>query len=73
MAQKHESIDLTTLEEVHRLLRTTEFASIGDLLERTDVSQLGTAVERGVAPDAPSAARPTDFDSSGLAPLPRRR
>lgn len=73
MAQKHESIDLTTLEEVHRLLRTTEFASIGDLLERTDVTQLGTAIERGTAPDAASASRSSEFDGSGLAPLPRRR
>ncbi len=73
VAKEHESIDLTTLEEVHRLLRTTEFATVDDLLDRTDGAELGNAVERMAVPSWPSPAGPANHNSMGLAPLPRRR
>ncbi len=64
MAQNFESIDLTTLEEVHRLLRETDFATIDDVRAR-----YAATGDRPFA-DA-SAALPVD--PAGASPLPRRR
>ena len=68
VADAHKTIDLRTIEEVQRLLATTDFASIDDLARRTDPDQLGRALDQ-VRPAAHDAA----VDSAGLAPLPRRR
>lgn len=61
------TIDIDTLEEVHRLLATTEFASVQDLARRglADVA----------VPEAPRRARATQAVSvgEGSDPLPRRR
>ena len=59
--------DPKTLEEVHELLQTTQFASIEDLVGRSDV---------GVAPDPGGPARQAEVlagDGGELSPLPRRR
>ena len=59
MAHQHESIDLTTLEEVHRLLSTVDFASIDDHRSRSS--------------DDPAHGATIDLNSMDTAPLPRRR
>ena len=59
--------DPKTLEEVHHLLKTTQFASIDDLLDRGEVAPLTDALDTGQ-----EAERATG-DSTGLAPLPKRR
>ena len=65
VAHNHESIDLTTLEEVHRLLRDTEFATIDDVRQRHR-----DTIERSFA-GGPAEAAPAD--AASMAPLPRRR
>lgn len=73
MADQRSSIDLTTLAEVQRLLASTEFASIDDLARGGGAIDLGDTIERvrqsSTAYPAPAAL----VDSTGLAPLPRRR
>lgn len=59
--------DPKTLEEVHRLLQTTEFASVDDLLERGEVDPLTRALDTG------TPATLATGDSTGLAELPKRR
>jgi len=65
VADNETTIDLTTLQEVHRLLATTEFASIQDLARRGGLSGLADAGTEM------SAAAPGSGD--GQTPLPRRR
>jgi hypothetical protein len=60
------TIDIDTLEEVHRLLATTEFASVHDLARR------GLDDVEAPAPAARRTARPTVVAGDGGA-LPRRR
>lgn len=64
MAENETTIDLTTLQEVHRLLATTEFASIDDLARRglSGFADAGTEMSS-------AASGSTD----GQTPLPRRR
>lgn len=71
MAEQHAPIDLRTLEDVQHLLATTTFASIDDVARRA-----GDPARRSDSMSRAPAARPSDavaVDSSGLAPLPRRR
>jgi hypothetical protein len=70
VTDQHQSIDLRTLEKVHQLLRTAEFATVDDLLARSDVSRLGQATDRPAATSPSVAATQA---SARLAPLPRRR
>ncbi len=65
MEDKHQHIDLDTLAEVHRVLASTEFASIEDLAARGGLGSLGT-------PAATPVAVPADGGDE-LSPLPRRR
>ena len=69
MAQRDETIDLTTLQEVHRLLESTDFASADDLAGRTDPSQLGQLSEAL----ATRSTSPATVLSGGADPLPKRR
>lgn len=66
-SKNHDHVDLVTLEEVHRLLNDTEFASADDLQGAGSLSALAGALD---------AARPSNspapIDSSGT-PLPKRR
>ena len=63
--------DTVTLAEVHRLLTTTEFASVEDLVSQADLVDLRDAPRRAAprrtAPDSSEAVEP------GAPLLPRRR
>ena len=63
---QHDTIDVRTMEDVHRLLSSTDFASAGDLQARTGAQLTATAPARRSDP-APNAS------ADGLDPLPRRR
>ncbi len=63
MEPKHDQIDLDTLAEVHRILSSTEFASIEDVAARGRLSTVAPAAEPAVVGDA----------GAGASPLPRRR
>jgi hypothetical protein len=65
VAQQRDSIDLRTLEEVHRLLASSDFATAGDLLDRSG----------GPVDFEPMALprRPERVEATSAAPLPRRR
>jgi hypothetical protein len=65
VSQQRDSIDLRTLEEVHRLLASSDFATADDLLDRS-----GGPIEFEPM-DLPRAAERVDAASG--APLPRRR
>jgi len=66
VAQQRDSIDLRTLEEVHRLLASSDFATADDLLERA-----GGPVS---VPSAATRPRPVEhLEAPSLTPLPRRR
>ncbi|MFN8039188.1 MAG: hypothetical protein U0Q07_08265 [Acidimicrobiales bacterium] len=65
MEDKHQHIDLDTLAEVHRVLASTEFASIEDLAAR---GGLGSLAGSSAAPVSVPAEAGDD-----LSPLPRRR
>jgi hypothetical protein len=67
VADKHQTVDVDTLEEVHRLLAETQFASVDQLAARVGSS----GVQRTFA-GTPSAVAATG-SSEGLDPLPRRR
>ena len=74
MAEQQNSIDLRTLEEVHRLLASTDFASIDDIARRSDdPARLTVGLDRVSAGAATSGSSPDVFDSTDLALLPRRR
>jgi hypothetical protein len=80
MAEQHDAIDLRTLEQVQHLLATTTFASIEDLAGRSghaaiaDYRSGGSAADQTRSRAASREADPADLvDSSGAAPLPRRR
>jgi hypothetical protein len=64
VAAHRDAIDLRTLEEVHRLLSSSDFATADDLAGRLGTDRL----------DLPSssAAPAASFEPS-LTPLPRRR
>lgn len=66
MADKHQQIDLTTLQEVERLLTSTEFASVDDLASR------GFGDLAGVTRSTTTSSTPL-ATAEGTAPLPRRR
>ena len=69
MADQHDTIDLRTLQEVQRLLTTTEFASADDLAGRTDPGELSQ-----LADSLAERRRPTEaVVAGGAEPLPRRR
>jgi hypothetical protein len=68
---RHDHVDLVTLEEVHRLLADTEFATIDDLKAAGGMASLAPAVDSSRAASPPSGAAP--IDSGGQPPLPRRR
>jgi len=63
---KHQHIDLDTLAEVHRVLASTEFASIEDLAARGGLGSLG-------ATSSAPVSVPADAGADELSPLPRRR
>ncbi len=65
MAEERDSIDLRTLEEVHRLLASSDFATADDLLGRS-----GGQV---TVPVAPRPRPPEHLEPTSSAPLPRRR
>lgn len=67
MTSKHDPLDLTTLEAVHRLLTETEFATAADLAER-----VGPTLPRSDA-GAAAPAEPAGIAVEGGAALPRRR
>lgn len=65
VADKHEHIDLVTLEEVQRLLADTDFASARDIAGTVgDIS--------GLAP-VRRLATSTGVEAGDHSPLPRRR
>jgi hypothetical protein len=68
MPDQNQHIDLVTLQEVERLLATTKFATIEDLAGRGGLQPVAASL-------APATTRSTTprGDSTGLAPLPRRR
>ncbi len=78
MEDTYEHIDLTTLQEVERLLTTTEFATIDDLAQRVSYAGVpsGPATSRSM-PSHPRqqvpATRTDVIVSEGTAPLPKRR
>ncbi len=63
MENKHQQIDLTTLQEVERLLNSVDFASAEDLVKR-GVGAMSTPSKSASAEDAPT---------EGFTPLPQRR
>lgn len=65
MEDKHQHIDLDTLAEVHRVLASTEFASIEDLAARGGIGTLAAAAPAPVTVPAEAG--------DDLSPLPRRR
>ena len=67
MPDQDQHIDLVTLQEVERLLATTKFATIEDLAGRGGLQPMAAALAA-----IPRSASPQG-DSTGLAPLPRRR
>lgn len=68
MADKHEMVDVDTLEAVHRLLTSTDFATADQL-----VARMGSpAVARHLSDTRPPSATPAG-PVEGLDPLPRRR
>lgn len=67
MAENDKTIDLTTLQEVQRLLASTDFASADDLVSRGAVPATD---RRPAATGVPLSAPPT---GEALSPLPRRR
>lgn len=62
----HDTIDVRTMEDVQRLLSSTDFASAGELHQRAG-GQLTSVVPAPRADPAPNAS------AEGLEPLPRRR
>ena len=70
MADHSASIDLRTLEEVHRLLAASDFATADDLTRRGGVDHLAAGRHRTRATVPPP---PLPADSGVAAPLPRRR
>jgi hypothetical protein len=62
VADHRDAIDLRTLEEVHRLLSSSDFATADDLAGRHGTERL----------DLPSSTPAASFEPS-LTPLPRRR
>lgn len=74
MADRHDSIDLRTLEKVQRLLATTDFASIDDLAGRTGgPDRPADAIDLVDAGASASTGPAAGFEPAGPAPLPRRR
>lgn len=69
MAHHDETIDLTTLQEVQRLLATTDFASADDLAGRADPGQLSELADGLATRRAATSA----VVVGGADPLPRRR
>jgi hypothetical protein len=63
VADQREQIDLRTLEEVRRLLSSSDFATADDLVDRFGAEHVAST---------PPAA-PVTIDAAGAAPLPRRR
>ena len=74
MAEHRDEIDLRTLEEVRRVLASTEFASIDDLARRATAGgpSQGAQLTRALSSGARSSTAPAG-NSEGLAPLPKRR
>ena len=70
MADHRASIDLRTLEEVHRLLAASDFATADDLTRRGGTDHLAAGRHR---PRPGSTAPAVVTEPGGLAPLPRRR
>jgi hypothetical protein len=66
MAQKYEHIDLNTLQEIERLLTSTDFATAEDLASRGIRSQHLTSAGSG------GRSSDTLAGNEGLAPLPKR-
>ena len=76
MEDTYEHIDLTTLQEVERLLTTTEFATIDDLAERfVHSAPSGAGVSMPVRPSGGSVmtVAPDVVGGEATAPLPKRR
>lgn len=69
MAEKHEHIDLVTLEQVQRLLTDTDFASVQDLASSGALGELSGNL--AVRPARTTTA--TKVETSAQSPLPRRR
>ena len=69
MAHRDETIDLTTLQEVQRLLASTDFASADQLAGRSDTAQL-TQLAKSMTTRPASAATLVADDND---PLPKRR
>ncbi len=72
MADHRASIDLRTLEEVHRLLAASDFATVDDLTRRGGTDHLAGARHRPRSV-APTPAPTLHAEPTALAPLPRRR
>lgn len=66
MAQTYQHIDLNTLQEVERLLTTTDFATAEDLVARGARGQQFTTAGSG------GRASDTFAGNDGPAPLPKR-
>lgn len=68
VADRHEHVDLVTLEEVHRLLDKTDFASIDELASRAGVNEMAAVL---ASCRTQTAASP-QLESGSTHPLPRR-
>lgn len=74
MANSHQHLDLTTLQEVERLLTSTEFASIHEVARRASAGPMGPV--RVLSNAGGGASRPRDEVSpeTSTGPLlPKRR
>jgi len=70
VADHRSSTDLRTLQEVHRLLASSDFANADDLVRRGGTDHLAAALHRE---HRPAPAAPVTVENGPLAPLPRRR
>jgi hypothetical protein len=68
VAENDPTIDLTTLQEVQRLLASTDFATADDLVGRGGA--ISPVERRPAAAGLPLSAPPA---GEALSPLPRRR
>jgi hypothetical protein len=64
VAQQRETIDLRTLQEVHRLLASSDFATADD--------RRGRGADTPVIEAASLAHHPEHLEAGSMAPLPRR-
>jgi hypothetical protein len=70
VAEHRASIDLRTLQEVHRLLAASDFATPDDLTRRGGTDHLAAGLHR---PRSAASTPSLSAEPPALAPLPRRQ